>query len=149
MHSPIFEQAVKRYHQREQMDRSGTLSLDSAINNFDPDSPLELHIDTQVALSESEVRARQQLEALPTEILQHVQSFREHVDYFVRAGDVAGRGKSGWSGGRDGHVDGTASVPEGMKQLLDDITGPERIPGRIKDDIMQDADARRVSPDVL
>jgi len=110
---------------------------------FDPSSS-DPHVDTNTALSELETRVRQQLEALPTEILRHVFSFREHVEYFVRAhvGGAAGISESGWVKKRS-NVEETASMPEVMKQLFDDITCAERIPGRIKDEIVQDMEARR------
>jgi len=131
MHTRVFDDAVKRYR----MEKSRTSPRMATVNsNLDED----VHIETHIALSESETRVRRQLEALPNEILQSTQSFREHLEYFVRP---HGRGASGRAA-VDGGVGAAAALPEGMRELLDDITG-ERVAERIKDEIVQDENARR------
>lgn len=83
---------------------------------------------------ESQKRVKEQLEALPHHILGHARTFHEHMEFFVGRGGLQ-------VGGTDVH-----SVPEGLKKLLDDITGAEKIGDWIKQEILQDRGCRPVSP---
>ena len=85
------------------------------------------------ALSDAQARATGHLEALPHKILRHAQVFHDHVRYFFS---------------RSPHATGSVndgSVPEELKKLMDDIIGAEKLSGRMKEEILQDDDARHVS----
>ncbi|KAL0957982.1 hypothetical protein HGRIS_000159 [Hohenbuehelia grisea] len=77
---------------------------------------------------EAETRTQAQLEALPHRILEHARSFHEHVQYFV---------------GGHHHAQGGSAVPAGVRKLMDDIAGAEKLGERIKEEVLQDEDARQ------
>jgi potassium channel subfamily K len=76
------------------------------------------------------VRVQHHLEHLPIEILRHAQTFHDHVQYFI------GPGRAG--------KEDIMKMPEGLRRLLSDVTDTERIEEGIREEIMQDDDARQV-----
>ncbi|KAJ8489369.1 hypothetical protein ONZ45_g13608 [Pleurotus djamor] len=78
---------------------------------------------------DQDVQAR--LEALPKLILEHTKVFQEHVRYFT--GNGRGKGNGG-EGDR---------VPEGVRALVDNIAGTEKLGERMKSEMLQDDDSRQ------
>lgn len=85
---------------------------------------------TAKALSESEGKAREKLERLPHQMLRNARAFQQHVHFFVGP-DAKATGNLG-------------DVPEGLKRLMDEISGEEKLAERIKQEILQDESARQV-----
>ncbi len=79
-------------------------------------------------LSKHQEQTKAQLEALPAKILHHAQVFQEHVQYFAGNGNTSNE----------------ITVPDGVKRLMDDIVGAEKLGEKIKAEILQDDDARQV-----
>jgi hypothetical protein len=68
------------------------------------------------------------LSELPQEILQHTSTLREHVQYFVvHKGSSKGK------------------VPESVQRLLDQVSGAEQLEEQIREEILQDDEARHAS----
>ncbi|KAL4264001.1 two pore domain potassium channel family protein [Pleurotus pulmonarius] len=86
------------------------------------DEALEPH-----KLSKHQEQTKAQLEALPAKILHHAQVFQEHVQYFAGNGNTSNE----------------IAVPDGVKRLMDDIVGAEKLGKKIKAEILQDDDARQ------
>ncbi|KAJ8688704.1 Potassium channel, variant 3 [Pleurotus ostreatus] len=62
-------------------------------------------------LSKHQEQTKAQLEALPAKILHHAQVFQEHVQYFAGNGNTSNE----------------INVPDGVKRLMDDIVGAEKL----------------------
>ena len=84
----------------------------------------------QDASSETHKRVAGQVEALPHQVIGHVRTFTENMQYLMKPEVL---------------VDKNESVPAGLKRLLDGVAGTEKISNRIKREILRDQDARRVS----
>jgi hypothetical protein len=80
------------------------------------------------ALSDTQKHIEGKLEALPHQVLHHVRTFNENVQYLLHA-----------------EVDKFNNMPDGLKKLLNDVAGKERISNGIKQEVIRDQDARRVS----
>ena len=80
--------------------------------------------------SDTHKRVAEQLEALPRQIIRHVRAFTENMQYLMKPEVLA---------------DKNETVPDGLKRLLDDVAGTEKISNRIKREILRDPDSRRVS----
>jgi hypothetical protein len=91
------------------------------------------HEDISTALAESEQQTKQSLEDLPHQIIKHVRTFHHHFQFFVGPDAKA-------------NVGNLSEVPEGLHKLMDDISGTEKLAERIKKEILQDENARQVSP---
>jgi hypothetical protein len=94
--------------------------------------PLSAHLSTEDALNEAHTHTQTQLEALPHKILADAKIFHEHLSYFVGSGNKV-------------KVDSGDELPPGLQQLLNEITGAEKLGERVKREILQDEDARHVS----
>ncbi|KAG6909925.1 hypothetical protein DXG01_014445 [Tephrocybe rancida] len=145
--SGLVTQAVKRYQQRardaaseRRHFQSASLTLVSAqgpdtgttyVQQYSPVSAgtLAPPIPLDAALSDSRKRVTGHLEALPAQVLQHARTFGEEAQFLIEPGAVS------MAQSQDG-------VPEGLKKLMDDVTGIERLGERIKEEILGDADAR-------
>jgi hypothetical protein len=120
MHSGVFESAVKKYR------REAKASSKKKPGEEDSE---ELSIPTRVhpsAVEELSTRAQKSLENLPGQVLEQARVFHRHVQHLVQA------------------------EPEGVvgpdvKLMLDDIGRAQKLDERIKDEILQDEDARNVS----
>ncbi|KAJ6572157.1 hypothetical protein B0H19DRAFT_1132741 [Mycena capillaripes] len=130
MHAGIFNRAVKRYRERAhaiaERTRRGKIRH-SASSPQRP--PLSAHQSAEDVLKEVHTRTQTQLEALPHKILADAKTFHEHLSYFVGAGNKV-------------NVDSGEELPQGLQQLLNEITGAEKLGERIKREILQDEDAR-------
>lgn len=82
-----------------------------------------------MALSDSQKRAQEHLEALPHKLLGHARVFNDHVQYFT--------------GGSQGAAN--ADLPAGLKKLMEDVMGSQKLAEKIKGEILEDQDAKNVS----
>jgi len=120
MHSGVFQSVVKKYRQ-EAKARSEKRPEDEGNE--------ELSVPTRVhpsVVEESSTRAQKSLENLPGQVLEHARVFHRHVQYLVQA------------------------EPEGVvgpdiKLMLNDISQAQKLDEKVKDEILQDEDARNVS----
>jgi len=85
-------------------------------------------------LSETQKRAEGQLEALPHAVIRHVQTFNENIQYLLQPEALSDRAEA---------------MPGGLKKLLGDVAGVEKLSDGIKREVMRDQDTRRVSSDPL
>ncbi|KAJ7249438.1 hypothetical protein C8J57DRAFT_1521927 [Mycena rebaudengoi] len=136
LHSGVFDRAVKRY--REQARAIAEKARRGKYKLFSPTSPTFPAIPTvgsehnqsaEDVLAESHSRAQATLEALPHKILADAKSFHEHLSYFVGPGNAI----------RQGTAD---ELPPGLQQLMNEITGAEKLGERAKREILEDEDAR-------
>ncbi|KAJ7154605.1 hypothetical protein C8R46DRAFT_1117876 [Mycena filopes] len=128
MHAGIFDRAVKRYRERARaLARRGKNKLMSPTSPKRP--AFSEHQSTQDVLKDVHTRTQTQLEALPHKILADAKVFHEHLSYFVGAGNKV-------------TVDSGDDLPPGLQQLMNEITGAEKLGERIKREILQDEDAR-------
>ncbi|KAF7309023.1 Tandem pore domain k+ channel [Mycena kentingensis (nom. inval.)] len=116
LHTGVFDRAVKRGANRPQ-------ARGCPIHHPRTTSPQRTPCGTPHS------RTQTQLEALPHKILADAKTFHEHLSYFVGSGNKPG-------------VDSGEDLPPGLQQLMDEITGAEKIGERIKSEILQDEDAR-------
>ena len=119
MHSGSFEDAVKKYRQKEKA------QIEKKAEEW---SNGELNIPAEVrpsVVEESSVRAQHSLENLPVQALEQAKVFHRHIQYFVQA---------------------EGEVPPDLKHMLDDIARAQKLDERVKNEILQDEDARNVSP---
>ncbi|KNZ81641.1 Outward-rectifier potassium channel TOK1 [Termitomyces sp. J132] len=139
-------QAIKRYQQRARdvarerhLLPSATLpliptpGLESSTTCVQPNSPLSpttlgSSVPLDIALSDLQKRVSSHLEALPTEVLKHARTFGEEAQYLIDPNVRLTQDREG--------------VPEGLRKLMDDVAGVERLGERIKEEILRDDDAR-------
>ncbi|KAJ7074969.1 hypothetical protein B0H15DRAFT_45155 [Mycena belliarum] len=130
LHAGVFERAVKRYRERAralaEKARRGKNKLIPSRSHPPPPAPHESMDD---ALKDVNSRTQTQLEALPHKILADAKMFHEHLSYFVGPGNKVA-------------VDSGDELPPGLQQLMNEITGAEKLGERIKREILQDDDAR-------
>lgn len=120
VHNGVFENAVKKYRQR--MKNQGKRKAKEEARK-------ELRLPVRVhpsAAKESSARAQERLESLPGQVLEQAKVFHRYIHYLVQG------------------------EPEGMvftdlKSMLDDISRARRLDEKMKDEILQDEDARNVS----
>jgi len=79
-------------------------------------------------LEGSQKRAEEHIATLPDELRRHAQSFGESVQYLISEPKTAGL------------LD--EEMPDGLKQLMNDIAGVEKLGERIKGEILKDTNAR-------
>ncbi|KAG5651636.1 hypothetical protein H0H81_007979 [Sphagnurus paluster] len=130
--SGIIAKAVKRYQERA---RAGKYPItrppDTGSGSSAPPSSSFPVSHTQIpsagAVDHAKKHADTQLEALPQKFLKHARTFGEEAHYLIQpeALDI-----------------NKEAVPRGLKQLMDDVAGVERLGERIKDEILRDSDAR-------
>ncbi|RDB30378.1 Outward-rectifier potassium channel TOK1 [Hypsizygus marmoreus] len=133
--SGAFAQALRRYRQHAKANTKRTDGTTTSLTLVPtmpgpPDSAVsELYspISFDDALSDSRERVRGQLEALPGKVLHHARTFDENVRYLITPETVD---------------PSEEAVPDGLKQLLDDVAGVEKLGKRIKGEVLQDRDAR-------
>lgn len=120
MHSGVFQGAVKKYRQ-EAKARSEKKPEDEGNE--------ELSIPTGVhpsAVEESSTRAQKSLENLPGQVLEQARVFHRHVQYLVQ-------------------TESEGVIAPDIKLMLDDISQAQKLDEKVKDEILQDEDARNVS----
>jgi len=117
MHSGVFQTAVKKYR-REAKARSEKKpeEEDSGELNI----PIRVHPS---AVEESSTRAQKSLENLPSQVLEQARVFHRHVQYLVQA-------------------EPESVVGPDVKLMLDEISRAQKLDERIKDEILQDEEAR-------
>ena len=121
LYSGVFENAVKKYRQKAK-----TRGEKAAQEEEDHK---ELNIPTRIRPSiveDSSARAQRNLESLPAKVLEQARVFHRYIQYLGRA------------------EHGTAA-PTDLKLMLDDISRAETLDDRMKDEILQDEEARHVS----
>jgi hypothetical protein len=137
LHAGVFERAVKRYRERARtIAEKARRGKNKLISPASPSSlqppPLESHQSTEDVIKDMHTRTQSQLEALPHKILADAKMFHEHMSYFVGPGNKV-------------TVDSGDQLPPGLQQLMNEITGVEKLGERIKREILQDEDARHAS----
>jgi len=123
LHSGTFEDAVKKYRQKKkaQTEEKGDEGITGGLNIPTKVRPL--------TLEESSTRAQKSLESLPIQTLEQARVFHRHIQYFVQ-------------------TEPGGDVPPDLKIMLDDISRAQKLDERVKDEILQDEDARNVSEDL-
>ena len=93
-----------------------------------------------VRLREAQEQTQRALELLPGDIIRNAKTFRDYIDFFGSGapGEIEGLAEGG------GVDIGVPKMPPDMKKLLDDLGEMEDISSRLKSEILQDDDARKV-----
>ena len=120
MHSGVFESAVKKYRQEA---KARSEKKPEEEENEELNIPPRVHPS---AVEELSVRAQKSLENLPGQVLEQARVFHRHVQHLVQA-------------------EPEMVVGPDLKLMLDDISRTQKLDERIKDEILQDEDARNVS----
>jgi potassium channel subfamily K len=164
-HDKSFDRAVRRYRQdpekatrrnvgKNGKSRSGKPSsrvvpaLQSnlaRISSGKPEPPDFISPQPAQTLSEAEDRLRTRIEPLPAIMLKEVLRLRDHTRYFLLV-----NGHADALGLKVGKVNATptpndCTVPEDLKELLDEIAQEEGFEERLKQEVWDDAQARNVS----
>lgn len=120
LHSGAFENAVKKYRQKTKAESEKR----PQETNGGLSIPVRVHTSV---VKESSSRAQKKLESLPTQVLEHAGIFHRHVQYFLQP-----------------ELDRV--IGPDLKLVLDDIARAQKLDERVKDEILEDEDARNVSP---
>ena len=134
LHSKTFDSAVRKFREKEN-EKTETLAQKTT-----PRAP-RTHSDSSLptaAEAVSEV-AQRELERLPQEIIKQVQSFYDHMQFFVNNAGVAGEEAV------NGELQGSTTIPRQLRKLLNEIAQFEDIGGRAKREILEDDESRNVS----
>jgi hypothetical protein len=163
--SPFFERAVKRYKERSKTISDATLTHrfpfsaavlvrdgDDAARSIPPRVPpptpseveggssdrpgMEAFSRPSQALLDIHFRTKTGLEALPNKIIHIVASLQSRIQYFF---GPCGAVKSSGQGAR------VREVPEWLKKLLDEIAGADMMSEKMRQVILCDQEARKVS----
>ncbi|KAI3612980.1 tandem pore domain k+ channel [Moniliophthora roreri] len=124
----IFTRAVEKYRTKESQAGRGRIKPL-------PASPASsLGNDSVPGSSKSQEheaihRAKQRLEQLPRQIIQHCKAFHDHMHFVSSPRRIDGKEPE--------------KMPPGIKKLLEDIAGAEKLGSRIQNEILQDRDARQ------
>lgn len=118
MHSGAFEDAVKKYRRSKKAQSEEKLG-----ENRELSIPVEIRPSV---IEESSARAQRSLESLPLRALEQARVFHRHIQYFVQ-------------------TEPEGDLPPDLKLMLDDISRAQKLDERIKNEILQDEDARNVS----
>lgn len=119
LYSGVFENAVKKYRQRAKT---------SEKNGQDEDNE-DFSIPARIRPSlveESSARAQRSLESLPGKVVERARDFHRYIQYL-------------------GHADHGTIVITDLEVMLDDISRAEKLDDRMKDEILQDEEAKHVS----
>ena len=159
-HDKSFDRAVRRYRQgqvggtrksdKARKRRSSVVvpALQANLARVSSREPGQSYCAPKRAqtLDEAETRLRARIEPLPEMILKEVLRLRDHTRYFVMA--------NGHADAMSVQVGGAATpppvsqdfaVPEGLKELLDEVAHEEGFEERLKQEVWDDAHARNVS----
>lgn len=121
LYSGVFENAVKKYRQK-----SKTPS-DKAQEEENKESSIPAKIRPSL-VEESSARAQRNLESLPGKVIEQARVFHRYIQYLGHADHGHG-----------------AIVTTDLKLMLDDISRAEKLDDRMKDEILQDEEAKHVS----
>ena len=164
LHSHVFDKAVKKYRKKELQDgkqrprpiiQEPGISDDAERSMPHGDQPEDQHAGpsaahtdnmkpTNARLNEAHEVSRKALEALPGEIVRMSRIFRNHMQFFA-AGRADGINPIYEPGDEDeGERGEKLKVPPEMRKLLDELAEMEGINERVKAEILQDQDARKV-----
>lgn len=116
MHNGVFENAVKKY--RKKMKSQSKKKAEELLR-------ISLRVQPS-AIEELTVRAQRNLENLPVQVLEQAKVFHRYIHYLVQ-----------------GEPEGIVSAD--LKSMLDDIGRARKLGEKMKDEILQDEDARNVS----
>jgi potassium channel subfamily K len=153
-HDKRFDRAVRRYRKKAEdpsalAGRRRSLVVPALqanlarVSSREPGQPYILPPQPAQTLVEAETRLRARIEPLPGMILKEVLRLRNHTRYFLLAN---GHGDALQAGGADVTPTPRAcDVPDGLKQLLDDVAQEEGFGERLKQEVWDDAHARNVS----
>ncbi|KAA1478158.1 voltage-gated potassium channel [Dentipellis sp. KUC8613] len=159
IHSKTFDSAVKHFRQRRrsnleqaQKDRT-TRPPRRQPNSEQPDEKKETASaagtaeNKSLTLEEAEKRLNERYEPLPTLILEIVNRFRRHIQYFALVNGhstaaLHALGRPPQDGEEFVPPQAEMGPPEELKKLLDEIAREEGISERLKDEVWQDEHAR-------
>ena len=137
-HSNIFSRVLNRYRERTQETaarrkgppNSATLVLASSPPNANVTLEEKVNSPATIdeALEDSRRRAEGHLATLPQELRHQAWSFNESVQYLMNDPGAVG-----------------SDMPDGLKQMMNDVAGVEKLGERIKREILKDPGARNVS----
>lgn len=138
LHSRVFDKAVKKYRKANKQ----LLDVRHPLSAFHKEhgvfrSPTKPNAQR---LREAREQTQHALELLPGDIIRNAKTFRDYIDFFVSGapGEIEGMAEGG------GVDIGIPKVPRDMKKLLDELAEIEDIGERLKSEILQDDDARKV-----
>ena len=146
LHSRIFDKAIKKY--RKNMKQTQDVKRPRLNSKNTTGAPTGARKDslrrqqsrpTVVRLREAEEQVQRALEVLPTEIIRNARTFHDYMEFFVSGG---ADGIDPVEEGDDDH--GKSKIPPDMTKLLDELGEIEGINQRLKAEILQDEDARKV-----
>ncbi|KAF9784079.1 hypothetical protein BJ322DRAFT_893091 [Thelephora terrestris] len=114
LHSGVFENAVKKYRQKTKKENE--------------DDQKQLNIPARIrpsVVEESSARAQRILEALPGKVLEQTRVFHRYIQYLLQA--------------HSGEV-----VTMDLMLMLDDISRAQKLDDRMKEEILQDDEAKNM-----
>ena len=120
MHSGVFENAVKKYRQKV---KSQSKKKAKEVVQKELKTPVN---GISSASEELSARAQRSLESLPGQVLEQAKIFHRYIHYLVQ-----------------GEPEGIVSTD--LKSMLDDVSRARKLDEKVKDEILQDEDARNVS----
>jgi potassium channel subfamily K len=128
LHSGAFQKAVKTYRQRSKQQDP----LFSAHSSPAPQPSSTTNSASTVRASNE--RAQKHLEALPVQILRHAKAFYRHVQYFVHHSASGTEYREG--------KENEPTMPIDLKVMLDEIAHAQHLEERVKNELLQDEEAR-------
>ena len=120
LYSGVFENAVKKYRQKAK-----TQGEKKTQEEDNKDLVIPVRIRSSL-VEKSSARAQRSLETLPGKVLEQAIVFHRYIQYLA-------------------HAEHGAIVPTDLKSMLDDISRSEKLDDRMKDEILQDEEAKHVS----
>jgi len=111
----VFENAVKKYRQKTQSEKKA-----GEGDNGGSNIPAKVRPSF---VEKSSAQAQQSLEGLPGQVLEQTRVFHRHIQYLAQA-------------------EPEDNVISDLKLMLDDISRAQKLDERMKDEILQDDDAR-------
>ena len=142
----MFDNAVKKYRHKENEETNriaherfytGSQTGVAANVSRTSQSSTPTDLDPSVVHAARET-AQEELEDLPTEILRQARSFHEHLQFYVKHGQL------GYEQRVMPGEESKMRVPRELKALLNEIARLEGIRDKAKREILQDEDARKV-----
>lgn len=119
LHSGVFESAVKRYRQK-------TKSQSEKKEREKEGKEINFHVTVQPSdVKESSSRAQRNLENLPAKVLGQTELFHRHIQFLVQS--------------ETGGIFTT-----NLESMLDDVDRAHKMDEKLRDEILQDEDARNV-----
>jgi len=160
-HDKSFDRAVRRYRQGQEKAKRKSSSdklrkrrssvvvpaLQANLARVSSREPGQSYCAPKRAqtLDEAESRLRSRIEPLPEMILKEVLRLRDHTRYFVMANGHADAMSVQVGAGAATPPPQEYAVPDGLKELLDEVAHEEGFEERLKQEVWDDAHARNVS----